>query len=302
MTDDLPHDDRGEDSRATDDSGDVPGVADSSSDVPRAADGSRRAPRVADGSGDGSRENGSSRDADDYRLASVRTAAEKPAALYDRWAPGYDVLARWTPGLRRLRQRAVDALKLDRGDAVLEVGCGTGANLPLLARQVGPRGRVIGLDLAPGSVTRARERTRAYPQVDVLRADATRPPIGEVDAVLATFVVGMLDDPSGAVDAWCDLVDGDGHVVLFHLQRSHGLAAPLLNAGLDVVARLSTPPTLKLRYDEPPTRILDRRVREAHDALRVRADASVTETRVFGLAELAGGQFDGGELDAEAFE
>lgn len=220
-------------------------------------------------------------------------SAAEPAALYDRWAGVYDLLARWAPGLRDLRERTVDALRLERGDTVVEVGCGTGVNLPLLARRVGPTGRVVGLDLAPGSVERARRNTRAFPQVDVLRADAVHPPIADdVDAVLGTFLVGMLDDPSIAVDRWCDLVAGDGHVAMLHMRRSHHPAAPVCNLALDVVARLSAPPTLQLRYEESPTRVLDRRVREAHDALRARADANVTESHALDLMEIVGGKFE----------
>lgn len=223
------------------------------------------------------------------------------AAYYSRWARVYDPIARRTPVVRGLRRRAVDAAHLERDDVALDVGCGTGANLPLLAREVGPSGRVVGIDLSRGALARARRTARGYPQVEVLQADARDPPVAPpapgdpetgVDAVVATFVVGMLDDPAAAVERWCDLVAPGGHVVLLNLRRSGGRLAPVANAGLGVVTRLSTPPTRKLRYERDLTRALDRRVRAAHDALRERADAAATESHVLDLAELTVGRIE----------
>lgn len=229
----------------------------------------------------------------------------RAATFYSRWARVYDLVARRTPLVGGLRRRAVEAAELERDDAVVEIGCGTGANLALLARAVGPRGTVLGLDLSRGAIERARRSTRSYPHVEVLRADARDPPVHAVatddpahgngtgvDAVLATFVVGMLDDPATAVRRWCDLVSPGGHVVLLHLRRSQGRFAPLANAGLDVATRVSTPPAWQLRYDADPTEALDRRVRAANDALRGRATVSVTESHVLDLVALTGGRIE----------
>lgn len=220
------------------------------------------------------------------------------AAFYSRWAHVYDLVARRTPLVRGLRRRTVAATRLERGDTVVEVGCGTGANLPVLAREVGPTGRVVGVDVSRGAVERARRTARGYPQVDVLLGDARDPPVAglegvdDVDAVLATFLVGMLEEPVAAVECWCDLVAPGGHVVLLHLRRSEGRLAPLANAGLEVATRISTPPASQLRYDADLTAVLDRRVRAAHDALRERAAATVTESHVLDLVELTGGRIE----------
>lgn len=45
---------------------------------------------------------------------------------------------------------------LNRGDAVLDVGCGAGVDLLVAARLVGPDGQVSGLDITPEMVERAR--------------------------------------------------------------------------------------------------------------------------------------------------
>jgi ubiquinone/menaquinone biosynthesis C-methylase UbiE len=236
---------------------------------------------------------------------SSSTSTDSAAAFYDRWSGLYELVSSHAPGAARLRARAVDALRLERGDTVVEVGCGTGANLPLLAREVGPTGTVIGIDRSRGVLKRARNNTRAYPQIELLRADGTELPIrpedaidgedavddeGGVDGVLATFVVGMLDDPAAAVEDWIDHLEPGGHVALLHLRRSDHAIAPIANSVLQAVTVLSTPPTTRVRYDRNLSRELDRRVRAAGDVVRSRTDPTVTEAHVFDLVELVAGR------------
>jgi len=52
----------------------------------------------------------------------------------------------------------------------LDIGCGSGAFSRLLAQR---SGRVLGLDLSPRMIEIARERSRAYPNVEFVVTDAT---------------------------------------------------------------------------------------------------------------------------------
>jgi len=161
--------------------------------------------------------------------------------FYDRWAPLYDRVAR-LPFLRSWRASAADALALGAGDTVVEMGCGTGANVPELRERVGSGGRVVGLDLAPGMLARARRHAdRRGPEVSYLRGDASRPPVRDVDALLATFVAGIFPDPAAAVDAWCDCVAPGGRVALLNFQRPDGPLAGPLRPLFEGFVRLSAP-------------------------------------------------------------
>ncbi len=65
---------------------------------------------------------------------------------FDRLAPIYrlmDLLWLLPPGICA---QGVEQLGLTHGISVLEVGCGTGRNLPALVKAVGPAGRVCGVD------------------------------------------------------------------------------------------------------------------------------------------------------------
>lgn len=221
------------------------------------------------------------------------TATAEAQTFYGRWARLYDLLARRTPGIRGFRQSVVDACRLEPGDTVVEMGCGTGANLPMLREAVGPSGTVVGLDFTGPVLERARRLTAEWPNVHVLRADATTPPVADdVDAVLATFVVGMLDDPAGAVDDWCALVGPGGHVVLGNAARSRRWYGAVANLPLWVVTVLSTPPTTRLRYEENPLDRLDAKIHSAHSRLRIRSAAVLEDTRVLGAVHVTGGRVD----------
>ena len=132
------------------------------------------------------------------------------AEFYGRWAGLYDRLAT-APGTDRWRRVAAQRTAR-QGDTVVEMGCGTGANLAYLRKQVGSDGAVIGIDITGPLLERARERAAAYENVFVVRGDATTPPINSADAILATFVCGLFDDPASVVDRWCDLVGPGGRV------------------------------------------------------------------------------------------
>jgi len=63
--------------------------------------------------------------------------------FYTRLGRGYDRLAR-SGFVRPYRERLADAVALAPGETVVDVGTGTGANLPILRDRVGPDGTVIG--------------------------------------------------------------------------------------------------------------------------------------------------------------
>jgi len=87
-----------------------------------------------------------------------------------RWADRRDmhdeVLA---PISERLFARA----RVAPGERVIDVGCGCGGTTLEVARRVGAKGRVIGLDVSVPMIARARERTPADAAVEFVLADAT---------------------------------------------------------------------------------------------------------------------------------
>ncbi len=128
---------------------------------------------------------------------------ERVRAVYDRVAPRYDLALSLYPlvGFRAgaYRRHALRALDVRPGHTVLDLGCGTGRNLPPLAQVVGDAGRVVGLDVSSGALAEAHARTRHLPQVDLVQADALTADLGAPDRVLATFSLSMMPDPEAVV-------------------------------------------------------------------------------------------------------
>jgi ubiquinone/menaquinone biosynthesis C-methylase UbiE len=212
--------------------------------------------------------------------------------FYSRWARAYDVLATRAPFVRGLRDALVDSLDPDPGDVVVEMGCGTGANFAHLRERVGREGTVVGVDFSPGMLARARRRVddAGWENVHVVAADARRPPVRDADAVMASFVVGMLTDPAAAVDDWADLVGPGGRLALLDLARSTRPAGRPLNGLFRVAVFASAPSRDWSRAGPSATARLDRRIVAAHRALDRRCDDVTFETRALGFARLSGGR------------
>ncbi|SNR45597.1 class I SAM-dependent methyltransferase [Halorubrum vacuolatum] len=274
--------------------------------------------------------NGSDRAVDEAERGLHRSTTA--ADFYTRYAALYDRLASDAPFVMDLRERIVDALDPARGDVVVEMGCGTGANFPVLRDRVGPEGTVVGLDFSAGVLRRARDRIEraGWENVHVARADATAPPVapadlpravtpaGAVDGVLSTFLSGMLDDPARAIDGWCRLLEPlnrsgstspghqsgstppghqsgsapPGRICVAGFARSTHPVGRWLNPVFAGAVRLSTPPGRG--RPKPPVALLDARTLAAHRRVHERCSDVHTERTLVGFARITAGSVDPG--------
>ncbi|MFC7204459.1 class I SAM-dependent methyltransferase [Haloferax namakaokahaiae] len=218
-------------------------------------------------------------------MADPATVAQ---SFYTRWARVYDTIARRAPWIHAVRTEAADALSLAPGETVVEMGCGTGANLSYLADRVGPEGTVVGIDFSPGVLDVARRRLAAYPNVHLVRADATDPPITDADAVLATFVSGMFADPAAVVSSWTSLVGSGGRLCLVDLARTTHPVWRSLNPLFRALVRVSAPPGSRTMRDSP-TELLDARLVAAHRALESACRVTHSATHALGFARIRSG-------------
>jgi ubiquinone/menaquinone biosynthesis C-methylase UbiE len=113
------------------------------------------------------------------------------------WALGYDLLA-WTflgGRERAFRERLLNLARVQVGESVLDVGCGTGTLAIAAKRRVGATGAVFGIDGSREMIARASKKARKA-QVDATFqigiVEAIPFPGGRFDVVLNTLMLHHL--------------------------------------------------------------------------------------------------------------
>lgn len=97
----------------------------------------------------------------------------------------------------------LSAGELPEGATVLDIGSGAGFDTLLAARQVGPTGRVIAVDMTDGMLNKARAGAAALglDNVDPRIGYAEELPVedGEVDVVISNGVINLTPDKSATM-------------------------------------------------------------------------------------------------------
>jgi S-adenosylmethionine-diacylgycerolhomoserine-N-methlytransferase len=148
--------------------------------------------------------------------------AQRLTEFYRPQADRYDAFrARLLHG----REDLIRALDIRPGMTVVELGCGTGANLEALARSVPLEGLagVTLVDLCPPLLELARRRVAGRGNLAVVEADATHwQPEQPVDRVYLAYALTMMPDWGAVLDNALAMLAPGGRLGLvdFHLPRA----------------------------------------------------------------------------------
>ncbi|UWG98743.1 arsenite methyltransferase [Dehalobacter sp. DCM] len=93
-------------------------------------------------------------------------------------------------------------LSLKEGDTVLDLGSGGGIDCFVAARRVGKSGKVIGIDLTPEMVKKARKNAGegGYTNVEFILGEVENLPLADksVDAIISNCVLNLVPDKAKA--------------------------------------------------------------------------------------------------------
>lgn len=93
---------------------------------------------------------------------------------------------------------------VDRGQTVLDLGCGAGTDLLIAAQMVGEEGRVIGIDMTESMLNRTRESAvgMGLENVELHRSLIESLPITDasVDVVISNGVIDLVPDKDAVFD------------------------------------------------------------------------------------------------------
>ena len=135
---------------------------------------------------------------------------------WDLAATAYEPL--WQDQLAAAQSALLARAALALDERVLDMACGTGLVTLPAARAVGPRGQVLGVDIAERMVETLRRRAAAasLPQVTAMRMDAEELalPDGSIDVVLCALGLMYLPDPAQALREMRRVLRPGGRAVL----------------------------------------------------------------------------------------
>jgi SAM-dependent methyltransferase len=170
------------------------------------------------------------------------TAVSDAARFWDEQASSFDDAPDHglrDPAIRSAWASLLSPLIPSPPARIADVGCGTGS----LAILLGDAGHsVSGIDVAPGMVTRARDKAAAAGvDADFQVGDAMAPPwpAATFDVVLSRHVVWALPDPERGLRRWFELLNPGGRLVLIEGRwwTGAGLGADQLLAHLHALGR-----------------------------------------------------------------
>jgi len=181
------------------------------------------------------------------------------------------------PALVEQRRRTLEALALQPGETVLDVGCGPGYLALEMAKQVGSSGRVIAIDTSEPMLDIARSRCAGLKQVELSLANAAALPCENASI-----------DVAAAVQVYLFTADLDAVVrELARVLRPGGRAVIVDTDWDSVVWHSSDPARMRRMLEVWTQRYVNARVARLFPGCLRRAGLTIEHAGAIPLVELA---------------
>jgi len=135
--------------------------------------------------------------------------------------------------------------ELEEGQTVLDLGSGAGIDCFLAARRVGPAGRVIGVDMTPEMIQRARANAEkgSFPQVEFRLGEIEALPVadGTVDVIISNCVLNLSPERDRVLAEAARVLRPGGRLVVSDMVSERPIPR-IVQGSLDAIAAcLPTP-------------------------------------------------------------
>lgn len=115
------------------------------------------------------------------------------------------------------RADAIEALKLEQGMSVVEIGCGTGLNFSRILRKIGNDGTLIGLDHSKEMLAKAGKKIEKFnwQNVQLFCEEAENFNLSiKFDAILYSYSISMIPDWKSSITSSIGHLKKGGHLVI----------------------------------------------------------------------------------------
>ncbi|GLR16827.1 class I SAM-dependent methyltransferase [Portibacter lacus] len=156
----------------------------------------------------------------------MKTIKDKQASAiryYDRFSKIYDWISS-DSYYRKARTLAIEKMDLKQNQTILNIPCGTGQNFSNFQNELNNTGKIVGVDLSGGMLSKAKVKAKKWSNIKLIKADATeidRDWINEYvdeglefDSILCDLGLSGFPDWKNVIDNLINLLKSGGKLVI----------------------------------------------------------------------------------------
>lgn len=169
-----------------------------------------------------------------------KSSWSKVRKRYESWSKYYDAVDRFpvlsSSGKER-RAEAVELLKVEPDETVLDLGCGTGEMLAI-ASKLYPRAKLLAVDFSRGMLLKTKQKVK---RCDAVLADVERMPINDdsIDKLIASYTFTSVPDPEACAKEMLRILRPGGRASVLDTARPKSIGWRIVTGPTRATAKVA---------------------------------------------------------------